>query len=374
MGDTIRQARDTARPSRPRYLTRELLKLLAALVAFALIGAILVILLRDSGDESGARAPAATPAPSTAVPRGTPIALGAIGATIAVGAGGELQLAAGAGAIWVANRSDGTVSRIDPATNAVVAVIQVGDASRSPDQPRLSDITVGEAYVWVARAAERRVAKIDPATNTVVADIRVSGAPSYIAAGAGAVWVSSPTFQKIDRIDPQTHQRTQIYSGVPLGTIAVGESGVWVAATAPGALLHISPATRRIDMTIPIAGAVSGIVVDAGGAWVRVTAGVRRVNLVGGIASALIDTEAGSIFGIGRHGMAGGAGVLWTTGDLAEGSELLAVDTAARAIVARLGLSTAAGVSQHPNALAFTDTAVWVATNDGSVIRVDPTR
>ncbi len=39
---------------------------------------------------------------------------------------------AGADAVWVGNTLDGTVSRIDPGTNAVSATIPVGDGPRKP--------------------------------------------------------------------------------------------------------------------------------------------------------------------------------------------------------------------------------------------------
>ena len=35
-------------------------------------------------------------------------------------------VAVGAGAVWVANRADGTVSKIDPRTDSVTATIPVG--------------------------------------------------------------------------------------------------------------------------------------------------------------------------------------------------------------------------------------------------------
>ena len=44
--------------------------------------------------------------------------------------------AVGAGAVWVANRNDGTVSRIDPETNDVVKTIEVGKRSGGDSSPR----------------------------------------------------------------------------------------------------------------------------------------------------------------------------------------------------------------------------------------------
>jgi YVTN family beta-propeller protein len=52
----------------------------------------------------------------------------------------------GGGAVWVANSGDGTVSRIDPETNAVVATITIGGTPVG--------IAFGGETVWVA-VAER---------------------------------------------------------------------------------------------------------------------------------------------------------------------------------------------------------------------------
>ena len=52
-----------------------------------------------------------------------------------------MGIATGAGGVWVANRLDGTVSRIDPSTSALVETIEIGDA--------VEDVTVDRATVWV---------------------------------------------------------------------------------------------------------------------------------------------------------------------------------------------------------------------------------
>jgi YVTN family beta-propeller protein len=58
------------------------------------------------------------------------------------GAGG---VAAGAGAVWVANTLDGTLSRVDPQARRVVATIDVGGAPRA--------VAVGAGSVWVTEHA-----------------------------------------------------------------------------------------------------------------------------------------------------------------------------------------------------------------------------
>jgi YVTN family beta-propeller protein len=54
-----------------------------------------------------------------------------------------VAIAVGADAVWVANRADRTVSRIDPRRNAVVKTIDVGA------EP--VDLVAGLGAVWVVR-------------------------------------------------------------------------------------------------------------------------------------------------------------------------------------------------------------------------------
>jgi YVTN family beta-propeller protein len=58
---------------------------------------------------------------------------------------GPTAVATGPAAVWVANTAEGTVSRIDPATNEEAERIDVGSAP--------AGIAVGEGYVWVTAQA-----------------------------------------------------------------------------------------------------------------------------------------------------------------------------------------------------------------------------
>ena len=95
---------------------------------------------------------------------------------------GASAIAVGAGAVWVANTLDGTVTRIDPATSAPKATIDVGAGP--------TGIAVGFGAVWVANSLDGTVSRIDPRTDHVVATIEVGGSPDDVAVAAGRVWVS----------------------------------------------------------------------------------------------------------------------------------------------------------------------------------------
>jgi YVTN family beta-propeller protein len=91
-------------------------------------------------------------------------------------------IAISSGAVWVTNSLDTSVSRIDPATNKVSAVIPTQYLNPL-------DITGGEFGIWVADAPD--VAKIDPETNQITARVAIGKGRLSLGVGQGALWVVS---------------------------------------------------------------------------------------------------------------------------------------------------------------------------------------
>ena len=92
-------------------------------------------------------------------------------------------IAAGGGAVWTLNQGDGSVSRIDPKTNKVVATIEVGVPGGG------GEIAVGEGSLWVT-AFQFPLSRIDPATNTVAQQFFGEGGDA-VRVGLGSVWLSN---------------------------------------------------------------------------------------------------------------------------------------------------------------------------------------
>ena len=109
---------------------------------------------------------------------------GALVTSVPTGKGARF-FAVGEGAVWVQNNVDGTVTRVDPATNLAVATIAVDSGPVDG-----GDLAVGGGYVW-ARVTDTIVAKIDPATNTVVARYSPAAGSGSVAADATAAWISA---------------------------------------------------------------------------------------------------------------------------------------------------------------------------------------
>jgi peptide/nickel transport system substrate-binding protein len=167
-------------------------------------------------------------------------------ATIPVG-NAPSGVAVGAGAAWVSDSMDGTVTRIDTRTNESVATIAVGESA--------SGIAVGAGGVWVAVPLEDRVKRIDPASNAVTDTVRVAGEPAGITVGAGAVWVTTRRGGTVARIDPAAARvtRTVRLGHSPQG-IAVVHGAVWVAlqaSPAPAGSASVARTTERATVLRP---------------------------------------------------------------------------------------------------------------------------
>jgi YVTN family beta-propeller protein len=108
--------------------------------------------------------------PRTLLPEGVPIPTGRVQA-----------IAVGAHAVWAAvgNR----VVEINPDDNSVEASVTVGS---NP-----SSIAVGGGAVWVANSSDGTISRIDPAKAVVVDTIHVGPSPVGLAFGGGKLWVSA---------------------------------------------------------------------------------------------------------------------------------------------------------------------------------------
>ena len=92
------------------------------------------------------------------------------------------------------NNTAGTVSFIDPSTNAVKHTIVVSEYPIDG-----GDIAVGGGFVW-ARVSDAAVAQIDPATTTVVARYGSRVGSGSVAADSDAVWISAHDVTTVWRV------------------------------------------------------------------------------------------------------------------------------------------------------------------------------
>jgi streptogramin lyase len=171
-----------------------------------------------------------------------------VSATIATGIAhpdGELNVVAGAGSIWVASDAKGVIARVNPASNKVIASIDV-----SPDT---SYLAFGFDAVWAVSGARRTVQKIDPASNSVVKTTTLGQQPGFLAAGEGAVWVQEQLDGTLARIDPVTSEvsgRVKVDETLKYGDIDTGGGKVWLRTTAGQTFVVVDPVTLAISARV----------------------------------------------------------------------------------------------------------------------------
>jgi serine/threonine protein kinase/streptogramin lyase len=345
------------------WMRRRKMLVLGALAAPLIAAAVLVPVFLNRGT-SGPRRPSSTP---TLTPKVDSVQrvdpkTNKLVATIPAGAGAD-GIAAGDGAVFVASSDDRSVSRIDPATNAVVRRTAI-DAPRPP-----RSVALGPQYpngrgsvLWVVSAAStlsqggqpcslsqldaRTLAKhfttsfdggacgpvasrdgttwfggsyvslvlVAPdsgqALRTVPTGGYVSGPDSGhgLAVGNGAVWLASPFTEELVRFDGRGKRAIPTGSGSFPSDVAVGEGGVWVADSLHNTVIEVDPSRNRIVRTIPVGVDPIAVATGAGAVWVA--------NDQGGTVSR-IDPGTGRVttFRVGPHprNLAVGEGAIWVT-------------------------------------------------------------
>jgi YVTN family beta-propeller protein len=253
---------------------------------------------------------------------------------------GPAGVAVGAGAVWVANLLDGTVSRVDP---------DIGEVSRQGQVGTPTAIAIGGDAVWVQDAFNDRLYVIDPETNAIASSVGVPGSaivfgfgsvwvadergdrvlridplslaveetirlspgshPTAVAAGDGAVWVANAGANTVTRIDPSNGRI--VADAIALccrpSSIATGAGAVWITSGPEDTLMRLDPQTNRVAATIPVGDAPISVAAD-GAVWVANTqdGSVWRLDPSGSVA-AKIDVR-------GRPaGLAIGDGLVWVT-------------------------------------------------------------
>src|SRR3546814_15013363 len=93
------------------------------------------------------------------------------------------------------NKTSASIAKIAPATNMVVARIDVA--------PDTSYLAFGFDALWAVSGRGGSIERIDPATDAVTHRLALGQMPGFLAAGEGAVWVQEQGDGTVARIDPE---------------------------------------------------------------------------------------------------------------------------------------------------------------------------
>jgi YVTN family beta-propeller protein len=250
-----------------------------------------------------------------------------------------------------------SVAVIDPSSNRVVNTITVGS------QP--SAIASGAGAVWVANVEDQTLSRIDPQTRRVTRTVSLEGTPTGVAAGGSGVWVVYGLVGSVAHIDTKPpyeilETTEEVVSRSSGGAIAEGEGAVWVVS--PNSVLaEIDSDTGRVAERVAVGESPSAVAAGTGYVWVA-NGGASTVSVVN--PRTLSEIEHPSV-GAGPSALAVGEGAVW----VANGDD----DTVTRIDPVSFATRTI-DVGAGPTGVATGSGAVWVANGDeGTVSRIDRT-
>jgi DNA-binding SARP family transcriptional activator/streptogramin lyase len=308
------------KPRRRHPVPRSLL-LGAALIALAAFLAAVVARAR------GTTEPIVVPANALAV---VDAARGEVIAAIPVGRG-PASVVAGAGAVWVANVGDRTLSRVDPGTLRVTKTVGLGF------EP--TDLAADGEHVWVAGGYDHVLWRVDrdgiarlklPFVERLPLPIGFERGRAQVALTPGSVWLShGRELTELDSVTGEfrqtvpaggrwqreiaadgddvwvsvnsagrpalaivdggrTVERTRLINSP--GEIVFGARSLWAAIWVTGAVWQVDPTTGLVQRTIAVGNEPEGLVFFDDSLWVtnERDAIVRRVDARSGETEVLI--------------------------------------------------------------------------------------
>jgi DNA-binding beta-propeller fold protein YncE len=293
-----------------------------------------------------------------AVPRSRAIA--AAVAVIAAGAlalGLALALRGGEKAALVVPKD--AVGLIDPQSNKVIDVIPVGEDPVS--------VAAGRGAVWVANLNSSTVSRIDP-RNHRVTERGIPFHPAALAASRDAVWAGSLTGPEVARIDANgvlpiaLRAATANSAENGAGAVAVSSDGVW-ALVGNFLLEKIDPTTNRVVLSVETTNGPVDVAVGEGAVW---TAGAGSVGQHDPKTGTMLqEAPAGGTYLAGI--IAVGEGAIWTASGAGGGGTVWKIDPATMQVEDRIT------VGGNPTSIAVGRGAVWVGDgSSGQVERLDP--
>jgi len=210
-------------------------------------------------------------------------------------------------AVWVTNGPKGTVHRLDPKTNTVVAVVAVG---KKP----CSGLAAGFGSVWVPNCGDKTLSRIDLETNQVTATLPIPPSQSEggIAASPEAVWLVTDAKGVLSRIDPKTNSVAAEIAVPPNSAgVTYGEGAVWVTTPEKNLLTRVDPGTNQVTGTIEVGPQPRFLTTGAGSAW-TLNQGDGTVSRVDARTAKLVTNIAVGVPGTGGE-LAFGEGHVWAT-------------------------------------------------------------
>ena len=198
-----------------------------------------------------------------------------------------MAAAVGGGSVWVYNHLDSTVSEIDAGTTEVR---QTTDVSARPVDlglltgPVLAADEGGAWIIGVDRNSRPVLTRVLPGARGAH-DYLLDREPRALAIGAGAVWVlgAGARDYQLLRVNPATGEvtaRTRFPASSRVTSLDVGLGAVWVLSSSTATLYRINPRSAAVTRRTDLGQSAARPEVQFGAVWVSVSDAGGTTRLV----------------------------------------------------------------------------------------------
>src|SRR4051812_4003692 len=213
-------------------------------------------------------------------------------------------LAAGFGSLWVPNCGDATITRLDLKEGKTQATFPMTIADSE------GGVAIGAGSFWILTDRKGTLARVEPATNKIVAEIYVAPGSYAVAFGGDAVWVTSSEKNVLTRVNAQTNV---VEETIPVGPkprfLTVGEGGVWTLNQGDGSITRVDPKTNKVVATIEAGIPGGGGEISAGEGSVWATSFEYPITRI----DPSTNKVAQQFYGEGGDSIRAGLGFVWLT-------------------------------------------------------------
>jgi len=301
----------------------------------------------------------------------------------------SVSLAVGEGSVWVASAGrqgsheavnvpsldvPPTLSRVDPATNAVAGTVHLGSYDR------WEDVIIAFGSVWLLDSGADVLFRLDPLTGAVQARIDHLPGLTHAVEGAGSIWVMANG--SLLRIDPGTNRVTGRvdFGDQNAAHLSYGDGRIWVVQA--DGITAVDAATLDVVARSPtIPGGIADVAFAGGAAWAYACAvdesgncsfEILRVGPSGGIDRTLpVPADVAAIEGDGD--------TLWvatsergqTTKTPARGGRILRIDARTGEITGTFDVEPDSPIAKSINALAVDGNTLWALGSASELLRIE---
>jgi YVTN family beta-propeller protein len=189
----------------------------------------------------------------------------AISKPIAVGAQPCASVVAAFTSVWVPSCGDRVIGRITPSDLKVTAKAPIAVADLD------GRVAAGVGSIWAITDPKGIVTRLDPDTNAAVAEIFVAGGADSMVLSGDALWVTGASGNRLTRINPHNLEIVEsIEVASSPGRLAVADGAVWTLNRRDGSVSRIDAATNKVAATIAVGKEVAAgdIAAGEGGVWI----------------------------------------------------------------------------------------------------------